>query len=127
MRLRRYTEDLKLQEIWLTGYYGKSTVIEWKNRSFVLSAGSSDSLEFYRDLDDPEVLYVLTRNYGLGYIGVERLDHYLNEPVPRNEGYVRADDTDSFFTQSPYEDKPEGVPLLDMTEPNAIRWIVNEY
>ena len=127
MRLRRYEGNLKRTQSYLTGYYGPCTIVEWRNRSFVLSAGTSDSLDFYIDLDDPLSLYVLTTHFGLNYIGVERLDPYLYEPVPKNEGYVEADDTDSLFIQAPDEVKPYGVPLLDMAPYHAIRWITNEY
>lgn len=126
MRLRTYKGPLNLHEVYLNGYYGRSQVVEWGGLWFALNAGTSDSLDYYIDLDDPDALYVLTSNYAHNYIGVERLHPDYAEPIYRNEDTYQADKTDRYFIQSPDEEKPDGVPLLEMAGHNAIRWIVEK-
>ena len=124
MRLRKYNGPLNAHQIYLNGYFGKSIIVEWEGLWFALSAGTSDRTDFYIDLDDPGALYVLTSNYAHNYIAVERLHPDYAEPIPHNEDTYRVVYTDKYFIHNADEDKPEGVPLLDMRPDNAIRWLI---
>lgn len=126
------------------GHGGESRVIKFKERYYALGAGSSDTVTFYRDLDDSEVLYVLTENRSLGYLGLERLSEkcsvYPYKVYVKGEGrndwgypetvedgveYLDAS-SEGFFTHTPEEFKDVGESLMEMAGHNVVRYL-SEY
>lgn len=124
-----------LRRVWLRGHYGESWVLDYRGKSYALSAGMSDSVAIYEDQSLPRgqrEVYVLSSNSALGYIGLQvfREDEEAEDPnaiglrgeITRdNETFYRAEW--EIFTEQPEEMKPEGTPLLDMSAPNAIRFM----
>jgi hypothetical protein len=140
-RTEKVAASFQILYVRFHGHGGESRVIKWRDRYYALGAGSSDTVTFYRDLDDPEVLYVLTENHGLGYLGLDRLSEkcsvYPYKVYVEGEGksdwgypeivedgveYLDAS-SEGFFTQSPKEIKEEGESLLEMAGHNVVRYL----
>ncbi|MBJ6750969.1 hypothetical protein [Geomonas anaerohicana] len=68
------------------GLHSRGLILEHQGKSYRLNAGTSDTITvFTRSV----VLYVLTINRGLGYIG---LDAYMpNEPDPVNTVFLHSE------------------------------------
>jgi hypothetical protein len=127
MRLRRVYEghrryDVQLRRERLRGYYSDSLIAEWQGKQLLLGAGTSDWLNFYRDLDDPDSFYVLTTNRSIGYIGLERFD-LRDEPHDAGGLMVIEADPYTAFEQWEGQYKDEGKPLLEMAAHNAVRYL----
>lgn len=127
---------------WFQGHGGESRIVEWRGKRYALGAGTSDRLTFYRDLDQPEVLYVLTENTSLGYLGVDRLGEgcpvypykaYQTEGRTSGGRLITTDEEDGieylepegFFTQQPEDVKSEGTPLDEMSGFNIVRYLLD--
>jgi len=48
--------------------YCMPLIIKWKGMHTTIGAGTSDDLDFY---EEDKILYVLSRNYNLDYVGLE--------------------------------------------------------
>lgn len=111
MKLRR-VDALELGTTWPRGHYGESRTVVWQGHAYILGAGSSDRLSFWRDLYD-NALFVVTTNRALGYIGVERLDPEDCTPHPDARNYLH--DEFKFFDQNATDE------LLELADHNVIR------
>ena len=127
MRLR--STQLEVRYEILPKHYGESRIVKWKEKEYALGAGSSDTVEFWRDLDAPSELYVLTYNYGLGYMGLDLLD--ANVDYPHDDAPEYDKPVNELFLQDPDDawsgiDREGRTRLSDMYAPNAIR-VMSEY
>ena len=52
------------------GDYGKSRILHWFGHDYKLSAGLSDSVRYYLDVNDGTV-FIVSENTQLGYLGIE--------------------------------------------------------
>lgn len=107
----------------LPRHYGESLIVSWQGREFVCGAGTSDTVEFWRDLDDTETLYAYTYNLSMGYLGLEVIE--TEESFPHGDAPEYLTPSREFFTQTPEEVKDYGRPLDEMRSDNAIRYLVD--
>jgi len=80
----RIATSARLTKDYADEYVGhKSYFIEYKGKRAQLDSGFNDTVEVYQDKD---LFYVLTKNWTLGYLGLEQ---FSKEMEPRGEVFFQ--------------------------------------
>jgi hypothetical protein len=117
VRLRR--TDLDTSTVWLPQHYNPSHAVEWRGRWCYLGFGTTDRVTFWRDLDEPEALYVVGLNHLYGYVTLERFD---------DDSEPRPDAADLYAPEREHhvQDQAEADRLLELAEHTLIRrWMTD--